>query len=318
VVRGRLVRPNPVSANTSLPCGGIRPLDLDIPEKSLRNAVLRALLRETGLDVPFNAHCIPIRHRSNSAKCALLLRCNDVRRSKGPTVVGLLGRVEFISYGSALVVDGWHKEKDTGEIVPLGWTPRPFWEIKPLDLPVLTPAMESVIIDVALELIPGAKLSGTDAATVPRRRTPSQWDISAPISTACLDAVVRNLDNTVRDLPAWMAVALAFYAATCGQDYGLEAFERWSDKLPESERVGPRDPNRRRRLWQSIRRSPPTRTGAGALIERVRRQPGYSTWNTWDDPFYPTPLARRGEPAASTWTSHPVDWTPRSAWLDQK
>lgn len=102
------------------------------------------------------------------------------------------------------------------------------------------------------------------------RRTPlkGESDLAGGIETAmpqlevraCLDAI----PNTVSDWNAWNTVGMRVFAACEGADYGLEEWQRWSDRLPTdgTDSCAAR--------WDTLKTSPPTRTGAGALVNAAR------------------------------------------------
>jgi len=87
---------------------------------------------------------------------------------------------------------------------------------------------------------------------------------------ACLD-VIPN------DKPAnwifWNNTLMRVYAASDGEDYGLEEVERWSAKNP-ADGTGETCADR----WGVLHTSPPTRTGAGALVQAGRAALGDPAW----------------------------------------
>ena len=103
-------------------------------------------------------------------------------------------------------------------------------------------------------------------------------DLAAGIETAmpqheikaCLDAI----PNTATDWNYWNTIGLRVYAASEGADYGLAAWESWSALNPQA---GTKDSCRDR--WNTFHGSPPTRTGAGALVNEVRTVSGDATWS---------------------------------------
>jgi hypothetical protein len=77
----------------------------------------------------------------------------------------------------------------------------------------------------------------------------------------CLDAI----PNTRTDWIWWNNIGLRVFAASDGADYGREEWERWSARnavAKPSDSVDDR--------WRTFHTSPPTRTGAGALIVEAR------------------------------------------------
>ena len=87
---------------------------------------------------------------------------------------------------------------------------------------------------------------------------------------ACLDAV----PNNKVDWNYWNTIGMRIYAASEGEDYGLEEWERWSDKNPDA--VAGTDSCIDR--WETFHTSPPTHTGAGALVNEARKATGDAKW----------------------------------------
>jgi hypothetical protein len=118
----------------------------------------------------------------------------------------------------------------------------------------------------------------TPATTAPRAPLQGVSDLTAGIETAmpqsevraCLDAI----PNTKVDWNFWNTVGMRVFAATEGGDYGLQEWQAWSDRNPVA---GASDNCVSR--WETLHTSPPTRTGAGALINEVRAITGDPTWN---------------------------------------
>jgi len=103
----------------------------------------------------------------------------------------------------------------------------------------------------------------------PRRPPlPGVSDLSAGIETtmpqaeirACLDAI----PNTKEDWNFWNTIGMRVFAACDGADYGLVEWERWSSKLST------KGTDTVRERWDILQTSPPTRTGAGALVTAAR------------------------------------------------
>lgn len=102
------------------------------------------------------------------------------------------------------------------------------------------------------------------------RRTPLPGvsDLSGGIETAmprdqiraCLDAI----PNPGTDWNLWNSVGMRVFSACEGADYGREEWQRWSDKV-QTEGKDSVDAR-----WETFQTSPPTRTGAGALVNAAR------------------------------------------------
>ncbi len=101
----------------------------------------------------------------------------------------------------------------------------------------------------------------------PRITTPSELGagIKAAMGQlelrACLDAI----PNTKTDWIEWNKVGMRCWSATNGADYGLEEWQRWSDRNPI-----PKATDSCADRWETYHPSPPTRTGAGALVAAAR------------------------------------------------
>lgn len=85
---------------------------------------------------------------------------------------------------------------------------------------------------------------------------------------ACLDVI----PNTGQDWNFWNNTGMRVWAACDGAEYGLEEWQRWSDKTKTDGKDTCED------RWATLNTSPPTRTGAGALITQARAAAGDTTW----------------------------------------
>lgn len=86
---------------------------------------------------------------------------------------------------------------------------------------------------------------------------------------ACLD----EIPNNRIDWNFWNTIGMRVFAATDGAQYGLDEWQRWSDTNPVS---GSGESCEAR--WGVLLQSPPTRTGAGALVNEVRNLTGNPQW----------------------------------------
>ena len=82
---------------------------------------------------------------------------------------------------------------------------------------------------------------------------------------ADLDALADALPNNNAPRAEWITVGLAFYAGSDGSPAGFNAWDRWARKAVEKYHGGTA------RQWQHFTKSPPDRTGTGALVNRARR-----------------------------------------------
>jgi hypothetical protein len=89
---------------------------------------------------------------------------------------------------------------------------------------------------------------------------------------ACIDAIPNPAET---DWAKWNAMGMRIYAATEGAEYGLDEWERWSAKHP---RAGVDEKDSCTDRWETFATSPPTRTGAGALVNEARAALGDPKW----------------------------------------
>ncbi len=87
----------------------------------------------------------------------------------------------------------------------------------------------------------------------------------------CLDLI----PNTKVDWNYWNTMGMRVYAASEGQDYGLEEWERWSAKNVAAIAAGKDNCADR---WATFHTCPPTHTGAGALITAARNELDDDDW----------------------------------------
>jgi hypothetical protein len=115
-------------------------------------------------------------------------------------------------------------------------------------------------------------LDGVDLSLFPPRpalRDKANDELGAGVETAmpqpelraCLDVI----PNNKTEWNFWNTVGMRVYAACDGQDYGLDEWKRWS---AQNTQAGDKDSCEAR--WDTFHSSPPTRTGAGALINEAR------------------------------------------------
>jgi putative DNA primase/helicase len=91
---------------------------------------------------------------------------------------------------------------------------------------------------------------------------PTAGDPTAPLKD--IEAAAEAMPNADEEYDQYISVGLAFYASSAGQ--WPEPFDKWSQK---SKKHGLKITTAE--LWGRFRRSPPTRTGFGALVKRVRK-----------------------------------------------
>lgn len=117
----------------------------------------------------------------------------------------------------------------------------------------------------------------------PRRRRDFQPATEEDIADALAAlAVIRNDEKVHWD--EWIQIGLAIYAVWGGSEEGFEHFDAFSRKSTVPERYGLEETRER---WEHFHGSPPTDTGAGALVRRAREAD--SEWEP------PSATARKNE-----------------------
>ena len=91
-----------------------------------------------------------------------------------------------------------------------------------------------------------------------------------------LDALADALPNNNAPRAEWIAVGLAFYAGSDGSPAGFNAWDRWARKAVDKYHGGTA------RQWQRFSKSPPDRTGTGALVNRARRHDPSFRLPSWE------------------------------------
>jgi hypothetical protein len=125
------------------------------------------------------------------------------------------------------------------------------------------------LVDVGRLSIPERFKGRKDVITVPDEQLPAGFPpMTAKVLRKCLD----RIPNTKVDWSTWNTTGMRVFAACDGEDYGLAEWQRWSDTLNTESK----DTCESR--WTMYHTSPPTRTGAGALINEVRRITGEPKW----------------------------------------
>jgi hypothetical protein len=90
--------------------------------------------------------------------------------------------------------------------------------------------------------------------------------ITSKTSQTDLRAILDATPNTANiGWKEWNDVGMRCWAASEGEDYGLEEWQRWSDRHPTANGNETGCTAR----WEAFHHSPPTRTGVGALIKRA-------------------------------------------------
>jgi len=172
------------------------------------------------------------------------------------------------------VPDTFNMKKDPKRAVKIVGTPVDF------DYTVerIARSLEPYKVDVTFlaERSGAPKFEVATPGVAPRAPIKGVSDLAAGVETAMPQAEVRAcldaIPNTKTDWNYWNTVGMRVYAATDGADYGLAEWQAWSDK---NATAGTDSCTAR---WETLHFSPPTRTGAGALINEVRNLTGDPTW----------------------------------------
>lgn len=95
-----------------------------------------------------------------------------------------------------------------------------------------------------------------------------------------LEALADAIPNEAEPRAEYIAIGLAFYAASDGSAAGLNAWDRWARKSHKAH-------GGTARQWAHFATSPPDRTGKGSLVQRARRHaPGFRlpSWRRAEEP----------------------------------
>ena len=157
---------------------------------------------------------------------------------------------------------------------PLGYAAA--YELRPeveVDLGDVIEKLEQAAM-LALEHVTGTAKDRLEVALGMRDRGQRQ-DHFCPLlhdpdaSDPDLEALADAIPNDDAQRAEWIAVGLAFFAASDGSAAGLNAWERWSRKSSKGH-------GGTAARWESFATSPPDRTGVGALVQRAKRAvPGF-------------------------------------------
>lgn len=160
--------------------------------------------------------------------------------------------------------------------------PKPVWQVGALGPDydfATTLAMLAApnIVEKASRLAPVGRLPSiparfagrTDVIVVKDEQLPPGFP---PMPAKQLRECLERIPNDKVSWERWNTTGMRIFAACDGEDYGREEWQRWSDTLVSDGRDSCTD------RWNTYHTSPPTRTGAGALINEVRRLTGDERW----------------------------------------
>jgi hypothetical protein len=151
--------PRPGQLNTGLLCDGLRVIDIDVEDRLLVNQLLGVVAAMLGLspDKP-----MPMRFRSNSARCALLFRASSGEPHK-KQIACVHGGVEVLGHGNQCVVQRTHASG-----VPLQWKGGSPWETRLEELPEISEEQVTALLGTFAPLLGGLKRPARDAGGGPR------------------------------------------------------------------------------------------------------------------------------------------------------
>lgn len=284
-----LLKVTKVCANTGLAMGlpalghehAFFGIDIDINHHNTALHALEHMAKAAGFDEAIEQGSAPIRVRPNSGRIAVIFRAPPgVTLEILPSIATAWGKIDFLGRGRHLVIDGWH-DLGMDDPVPVSCLPA-LTEIDPGAITVITPDQIAAAHAYILGSFPGAvAASPAGDRAAPRGGVKSPYSQEPQVPLVELLIVADALPNETVLYDPWKATGMAFFAASHGADYGLFAWTVWSRKIdalypdlhhknsPEGE-------------WALMRGSPPTATGMGALIERIRRALGRPSWSIVD------------------------------------
>ena len=232
------LQPHPRATNTGIWSGGLRPADIDVDDPGIVKQIRDILAEYTFDDVP-------VRGREGSPRELHVYRAAEGAPAKR-SIVGKLGKLEFLGFGNQFVAYGGHP--DGGSYIP------PVGGYGVADaLPALTEEQVTEIF---------ARVAPLIGAVPPKAEPGEHTSGEAQADPLRIAAALNDIPN---DGPAnwekWNNVGMASYRATGGGDLGLAAWEAWSARNPDN---GKKDSCAKR--WENYRSSPPDSIGAGTLF----------------------------------------------------
>jgi AAA domain/Bifunctional DNA primase/polymerase, N-terminal/Primase C terminal 2 (PriCT-2) len=268
-----LLNARPDALNTGLVLGGLRCVDIDVDDPQLISEI-RELAR---LHLPPGAL---LRCRANSPRVAMLYRAAEGQPCKR-VAAGLKDKVEVLGAGQQVVVHGLHPSG-----AALTWSDgRGPDTVSVSDIPAVSEDQITAFLEACAPLLgatttSGASVRGASTAQPPVD-VPDAFKVvpdhlkgqkatnelsRPPLTEAEFDALLAKIPSAGLGWDEWNNVGIEIYASCKGADYGLDAWERWlkTDPVYATQATGCED------AWKRFHNSPPTRTGAGALINKAR------------------------------------------------
>jgi hypothetical protein len=327
-----LQNPRSWSANTGIRTAGLRLFDIDVDDPSTVDEIVAAIAQTARIDL----EDLMIRRRSNSPRVSILFRASEGTPKKrvlsGRDKKGCPGKVEVLGDGQQFVAHGWHASCLDGSA-------RITWQSSPADTPrdqvaaISEEQVDAILGEIATLLdepkrpIPGSGRAGSRISLeqafeqpgklaavfasqpVPRGELAHDDQLGQADIRSCLDA----LPNDRVDWDWWNTIGMRVFAASNGEAYGLEEWKRWSATAPLHPGKDTCDAR-----WEHFHHSPPTRTGAGALIAAVRRAANEPDWMPDGASYYargefPLSVPGNGSSPCSEHVTPRGNWNPFSS-----
>ena len=244
--------------------------DIDIEDKELADRVEQFLRPRIAELAGVDADQVPLRHRDNSSKFALIVRCEAVI-PKRIIDLGSGNKIEFLGNGQQAVISGTH---------PSG--SRILWDVLPTEAPRLTAN------DIAKVW---RQLEGEFAATPQSSMLGSVYDPDDFLAghkpklgytTEQMRELLCHLDPNMSRNP-WLRVMLGLHHEGSGSEEVFDAFDEWSsggDTYPGTEAL--------RYAWENLRGEVPGREPVTlASVLKMAKDCGYSHHGIAESPYEP-------------------------------
>lgn len=250
--------------------------DVDIEDQELADRVeqfLRPLIAElAGVDPDW----VPLRHRDNSSKFALIVRCEAMIRKR---IIDLGGshKIEFLGNGQQAVISGTHP---SGSQIQ--------WDVLPTEAPsITTDGIDEVWrkLEEEFGVTPQSMMLGS-AYTPGDFMAECEPRLGYTIKQ--MRELLRNLDP---DLPReqWVRVMFGLHHEAGGSEEVFDEFDEWSsggDTYPGTEAL--------RYEWENLRGEVPGRRPVTlATVVKMAKDYGYNPQGTVEpsyEPFRPVPV----------------------------
>lgn len=251
--------------------------DVDIEDKELACCVEQFLRPRIAALANVSVDQVPLRHRENSSKFALIVRCGSVMPKRAIDVGGG-NKIEFLGNGQQVVISGTH---------PSGSKIR--WEVLPTDPPNLsTDDIAAIWRQLEEEFAVAQQSSNSRPAYDPDGFIAGR-EPKLGYSIEQIRELLSYLDPSMsRDL--WLRVMLGCHHEASGSEGVFNEFDEWSSEggtYPGTEAL--------RYEWESLRSEVPGRRPVTlATVVRMAKDNGYSPKGAAQppsEPFRPIPVS---------------------------